>query len=335
MAADLGWQVVSFHENSIFNTIEYDIRKNTPETALAKGAVLVVGVSFAVGSEVSDGDSWPAYLEQKLGIPVMNAGVGAYGTDQIMLRAEELMPVLRPKTLVAGFPQDDILRAGYSSYGAPKPWFSIEDGELLYHSPKLTGYVPGGALAEAGAGRGGLSVMALTFTHVESHLQVIDGPAWQPEPPFWRQRFAVYQRRSDQHPPSLDTRNLAGAAALRTGSASLLTGGTGQVACRYWSRRLLLNRRDMPAGYGPPTTVYNRYHRWAQRGIWQRICEKMAAAGPVPEELSIDSSHVKAHRSAQGSKGGLGRKRLARHVAEERAKSMLWPMLKALRSPSR
>ncbi len=91
--------------------------------------------------------------------------------------------------------------------------------------------------------------------------------------------------------------------------------------------------RDVPTDYGPPTTIYNRYHRWSQRRIWQRIFEKVAAAGPVPEELSIDSSHVKAHRSAQGSKGGRGRKRLARRVAEKRAKSMLWPMLKADRSP--
>ena len=62
--------------------------------------------------------------------------------------------------------------------------------------------------------------------------------------------------------------------------------------------------RDVPAVYGPPTTIYNRYHRWSQRRIWQRIFERLAAAGPVPEELSIDSSHVRAHRCAQGSKGG-------------------------------
>jgi transposase len=92
--------------------------------------------------------------------------------------------------------------------------------------------------------------------------------------------------------------------------------------------------RDVPAPYGPPTTVYNRYHRWSRRGIWQRMFERMAAAGSVPQELAIDSSHVKAHRSAQGSKGGRGRKRLARRVAEERAKSMLWPMIRADRSPS-
>ncbi len=62
--------------------------------------------------------------------------------------------------------------------------------------------------------------------------------------------------------------------------------------------------RDVPEAYGPATTNYNRYHCWSQRGIWQRIFEKIAASGPVPNELSIDSSHVKAHRSAQSSKGG-------------------------------
>ena len=92
--------------------------------------------------------------------------------------------------------------------------------------------------------------------------------------------------------------------------------------------------RDVPADYGPPTTIYNRYHRWAQRRIWQRIFDRMAAAGAVPEELSLDSTHVKAHRSAHGSKKGAGRPRSVSLAVEERAKSMLWPMLKAGPSPS-
>jgi transposase len=99
-----------------------------------------------------------------------------------------------------------------------------------------------------------------------------------------------------------------------------------KVGCRW---------RDVPHEYGPAKTIYNRYHRWSQRRIWQRIFERMAATGPVPTELSIDSTHVKAHRSAQGQKGGLGRKRLARRVAEEHAKSIVWPMIAADRSPSR
>jgi transposase len=93
--------------------------------------------------------------------------------------------------------------------------------------------------------------------------------------------------------------------------------------------------RDAPPVYGPPTTIYNRYNRWSQRRVWQRIFERMAAAGPIPDELSIDSSHVKAHRSASGSKRGSLKKRSAARGAEGRARSMLWPMIAADRSLSR
>ena len=93
--------------------------------------------------------------------------------------------------------------------------------------------------------------------------------------------------------------------------------------------------RDCPQAYGPPTTIYNRYNRWSGRGIWRRLFEKIAASAPVAEELSLDSSHVKAHRSAAGGKGGKRvRQSAARGVAGP-AKSMLWPIIAADRSPSR
>ncbi len=79
--------------------------------------------------------------------------------------------------------------------------------------------------------------------------------------------------------------------------------------------------RDVPAVYGPPTTVYNRFTRWSARGIWQRMFERMAAAGPVPDELCLDSTHVKAHRSAQTTKGGPGRKRSASRAGARPARS--------------
>src|ERR671912_2446196 len=70
-----------------------------------------------------------------------------------------------------------------------------------------------------------------------------------------------------------------------------------KVGCRW---------RDVPAEYGPATTIYNRYNRWSRRGLWQRLFEKVAATGAVPAELTTDSTHVKAHRSASGGKGGSG-----------------------------
>jgi len=33
--------------------------------------------------------------------------------------------------------------------------------------------------------------------------------------------------------------------------------------------------RDLPERYGPRTTVYNRYIRWARRGIWKDIFDAL------------------------------------------------------------
>jgi transposase len=88
---------------------------------------------------------------------------------------------------------------------------------------------------------------------------------------------------------------------------------------------------DVPPVYGPPMTIYNRYNRWSKRHVWQRVIEEMAAAGPIPAELSIDSRHVKAHGSASGKRGSL-KKRSAARGTEGRARSMLWPKIAADRS---
>ncbi len=64
--------------------------------------------------------------------------------------------------------------------------------------------------------------------------------------------------------------------------------------------------RDCPPEYGPSTTVYNRYNRWSQKGIWQYMfAELTVVLAGAPGQVSIDSSHVKAHRSAAGGKGEL------------------------------
>ena len=61
---------------------------------------------------------------------------------------------------------------------------------------------------------------------------------------------------------------------------------------------------DAPAAYGPKKTLYNRFVRWAERGIWKDIFAALAAREGVPDRLIIDSTIVKAHRSAGGGKGG-------------------------------
>ena len=61
---------------------------------------------------------------------------------------------------------------------------------------------------------------------------------------------------------------------------------------------------DAPSVYGPRKTLYNRYVRWAAKGVWVELFQALARAGGPPAHLLIDSSAVKAHRSASGAKGG-------------------------------
>ena len=59
-----------------------------------------------------------------------------------------------------------------------------------------------------------------------------------------------------------------------------------------------------PPGYGPHTTIYNRFVRWARRGCWENLFRELAGCGQSMDTQMINSAHVKAHRSASGGKGG-------------------------------
>ncbi|MDI6742729.1 MAG: hypothetical protein QMD11_08310 [Smithella sp.] len=93
--------------------------------------VVVVGDSFTFGDEVSDTETWPSRLEKLLNKPVVNAGVLAYGTDQIYLRLKFLLTQYKPKTIIFSFIHQDIKRSEYTiSYGLNKPYFIIENRSL-------------------------------------------------------------------------------------------------------------------------------------------------------------------------------------------------------------
>lgn len=73
--------------------------------------------------------------------------------------------------------------------------------------------------------------------------------------------------------------------------------------------------RDLPERYGPYTTVYNRFNRWAKRGVWLRVFEELAQRSPHSLHL-IDSSIVRAHQHAAGGKKGVRITPLAVLVAD-------------------
>ena len=78
---------------------------------------------------------------------------------------------------------------------------------------------------------------------------------------------------------------------------------------------------DAPPVYGPKKTLYNRFVRWAAKGVWVGVFQALAAAGGPPAEVLIDSSAVKAHRCASGGKGGNSARRSAVRAAAGRPKS--------------
>jgi hypothetical protein len=135
--AKLGWVSRPHYASPAHNTLAHGIRRNFAESEIRTGQILAVGDSFTEGWEVDDDETWPAYLEKVAGKAVVNAGVGGYGTDQIVLRAEEMLPIVKPKVLIVGFLEFDIFRAGHTHFGSPKPWFTVEDGALRYHPPAL------------------------------------------------------------------------------------------------------------------------------------------------------------------------------------------------------
>ena len=59
-----------------------------------------------------------------------------------------------------------------------------------------------------------------------------------------------------------------------------------------------LRWRDAPPAYGPHKTLYNRFIRWSRLGVFDRIFAGLAGEAGQPDRLMIDSTHLKAHRTA-------------------------------------
>lgn len=148
----LGWRLKDGFgaPGSGFTTTRLGIRNNAKEmTSIPKGAVLAVGDSFTAGSGVRDEQTWPAQLESLIGMPVVNGAAGAWGVDQMVLRAEKLAEEFKPSTILVGVLTQDSLRNSYEVYGGGfKPWFKVVEGK-----PVLQG-VPVPRFEDSSAGLG-------------------------------------------------------------------------------------------------------------------------------------------------------------------------------------
>lgn len=63
---------------------------------------------------------------------------------------------------------------------------------------------------------------------------------------------------------------------------------------------------DAPKEYGPHKTLYNRWKRWGEMGVFARIMEGLAAEAAERKTVMIDATYLKAHRTASSLRAKKG-----------------------------
>jgi transposase len=97
-----------------------------------------------------------------------------------------------------------------------------------------------------------------------------------------------------------------------------------------WRLRCGAPWRDVPPKYGRWNTIYRRFRRLSEAGVWETVAVTLAEIMADSRHYSIDSTHV----SAAGGKGGLIDALLAARGAGSPVNFTAWLMPSGDRSPS-
>ena len=101
-----------------------------------------------------------------------------------------------------------------------------------------------------------------------------------------------------------------------------------------WRLRTGAPWRDVPERYGHWNSLYRRFRRWCQAGIWEAVATTLAETMADNRHHSIDSTTVRGHPQAAGARGGLKNRLLAARGAGSPVKFTWSVTPRAGRSPS-
>ena len=76
------------------------------------------------------------------------------------------------------------------------------------------------------------------------------------------------------------------------------------VEAVLWIARTGAPWRDLPREFGKWYSIYTRFWRWAQKGVWERVF-KALSDDPDFEYVLIDATYIRVHQHGTGAKGGL------------------------------
>ncbi|MBV2149179.1 transposase [Sphingobium sp. AS12] len=103
----------------------------------------------------------------------------------------------------------------------------------------------------------------------------------------------------------------------------------------FWLLRCGAPWRDVPPKYGSWKTIYRRFRRWSEAGVWETVVVTLAEVMADSGRYSIDTTTVRAHVSAAGGKGGLIDALLASRGAGSPVSFTAWLMPRATTRISR
>lgn len=75
----------------------------------------------------------------------------------------------------------------------------------------------------------------------------------------------------------------------------------------FWLLRTGASWRDIPEKYGPWSTIYSRFYRWTQKGIWNKILQELQELENTQNKINweihhVDSSIIRAHQHSAGAR---------------------------------